>query len=429
MLALIRRAGQSLWLRRNSPEVWLLISNLLSRFLGFWITLLVSRHLGVQALGLYSGVLITASSPTVPISSVLANNATMMATRLEGEGGLWPILRAQRVVLLLGLCLSGLGGAFMLHISGLHTAGFMPGYVVWVAGGGLIAGQLLTQSLLGAFHGADLTLSASRLVSLVTIAAVLSALPVIWGMGLSGLLMQAMLVALVPGVLLSLRAWQKGRGRLQNQLDKALQKEAFALLVKALPSVGATVLNNATNWLACIYLVERHHGQVGLGLVALGLQWMAVMLLPLSSWSARIMRALTLARQAGEDAFWVEVHKQVMKCFLVSLAGGVCVMILIVPIGVIYKIPVNDILGLFFINAVACSISAVSFVYERVFYCSGRQKPWLWFSFVAYAVQLLVTYCMMPATVLAVPLGNLSAIVMLVVSSWWYWRRFRVRTA
>jgi O-antigen/teichoic acid export membrane protein len=429
MLVAIRGGWQALWLRRHSPEVWLLASNLLSRFLGFWVSLLVSRQLGVQALGLYSGILITTASPTTPTSAVLANNATMMATRAGQAGRLWPILLAQRVVLLLCLLVSCAGAYVMLQMSGLHGSELLPAYVVWMAGLGLIGGQLLTQCVLGAFHGADQTLPASRTVSAVTVVAILSAWPVVWAWGMSGLLVQAMLVALVPGGWLAFKAWRLSGGGVGVEPVADLQREASSLLWKALPSVGATVLNNATNWLACIYLVERHHGRVGLGLVALGLQWMAVMLLPLSSWSARIMRALTLAHQGGAQQFWPEVQRQVRKCFLISAAASALVLAAVVPIGLLYKVAVSDIWGIFLINALACALSSVSFVYERVFYCVGQQRPWLWMSFFAYAGQLLVTYLVIPHSVLAVPLGNLFAIVVLIGASWWYWRQDRMRGA
>lgn len=421
-----REGLRKLWLRRNSPEVWLLASNLLSRFLGFFVSLLISRQLGLHALGLYSGVLITATSPTAPLSSAMASNATMMAARQGRAQPLWPLFHAQRWVFAGGLLLSFLGAYAMVSLSGLHGSELASEHVVWVALFGLVAGQLLTQTIVGAHVGADLSLPASQVVSAFTVLAIVLAYPVMSMAGLPGLLLQAMLVALLPGLLLGARARMRAHRAISVDELALKQAESWTLMKQALPSIAATVLNNGTNWLACIYLVEKYHGRLGLGLIAIGLQWMAIMLLPMSSWSGQVMRLLALAHQSGVSDFWREVRTQVRKCLLVSTLAASAVLVCLVPIGMLYKVAVSDILWLFSINAVACALSAISFVYERVFYCLGRQRPWLFFSILAYTSQLLLTFCMIPYSILAVPLGNLFATLMLIMTVTLYLRRLKV---
>jgi hypothetical protein len=76
---------------------------------------------------------------------------------------------------------------------------------------------------------------------------------------------------------------------------------------------------------------------------------------------------------------------------------------------------------------VACVLSSATFVYERVFYCLAHQRPWLWLSFLAYMGQLVLTALCIPYTILAVPLGNLFAIVFLIWSVTIYLKRYRLR--
>lgn len=426
MAKALRGALQLAWHKRRSPEVWLLLSNLLARALGFWVSLLVSRQAGVQALGLYSGVLITTASPTTPMSAVMANNATLMAARHHHDTPLWIILRAHRWPVVVSLLMAGLGCALLFRLSGLHQAESLTTDFVLLVGFGLILGQLLTQLVVGVCHGADLSLPASVLISALTVLAILSALPVLYWLGMPGILAQASLVALLPGVLLGLWLWRKQREAAPPGA-MALEREAGSLALKALPSVAATVLNNATNWIACVYLAERVHGREGLGLVAIGLQWMAVMLLPMTSWSGRVMRALAVAHQGDPMAFWQEVRVQVRKCLLVSAAASTLVACGSVPIAALYKVDAVQLSGLFVINAVAASLAAVNFVYERVFYCLGQQRPWLWVSAAAYLGQVLLTYVLIPYSIWAVAGGNLFAVLVVLVLVSGYMKRLRAQ--
>ena len=76
------------------------------------------------------------------------------------------------------------------------------------------------------------------------------------------------------------------------------------------------------------------------------------------------------------------------------------------------------------INALATVLAGINVVYERVFFCLGTQRPWLFLSILAYAVQLVVTWMLIPHAVQAVAVGNLMASVTVMVGVTWYlWRR------
>lgn len=419
-VAVIRR----LWQQRFSPEAWLLASNLLSRLLGFVVSLLVSRMAGVQALGVYSGLLITAASPTTPVSAVLANNATILSARHHGQVQLRTLLRAQLPVWLLGLLFAAFGCVLMLHASSLLGSASLPwAMVLWVMAG-LVVGQMLTHLVVGLYHGADLSVRASIVSSVTAIIALTSTYPVIQYWGLHGILVQATLVAMVPGLLMCWMAWRDDELITPSSSAVDLRDESRAQFRQAWPNVLATVLNNGANWLACIYLAERFHGHAGLGVVAISLQWMALMQLPVSSWAGRVMRALSLGHAEGANSFGREIGRQVRRCAWVSLAGGVGVVAVAPWVADVYRVDRVTLFWMLAINALATVLAGINVVYERVFFCLGTQRPWLCFSILAYAVQLVVTWMLIPHAIQAVAVGNLMASVAVMVGVTWYlWRR------
>lgn len=428
MMSRVREAWGRIWQKRHSPELWLLASNLLSRLLGFVVSLLVSRLAGVQALGVYSGLLMTGASPSTPMSAVLSNNATMLAVRHHPKVPLARLLRAHGPVFLLSAVLAGGGCAVMLRSSTLMDSGLVSAGAVVLVAAGLVIGQLVTQLVLGLCHGADLSRQASMLVCAVTLLSLALVYPVLHTFGLPGVLWQAMLLALAPGLIIAWR-FGGGGGDADAQLGgAALQAETQQGFRQALPNVAATVVNNATNWVSCIYLAEKFHGHAGLGLVAIGLQWMALMQLPVTSWSGRIMRDLALAKEASHQAFRREIVRQMRKCLLVSGAASVCVLLVSAWVADLYKVDRTLLVQLFAINAVAATLAAVNVVYERAFFCLGSQRPWLLISTGAYVMQLCVTMAVISQSVLAVALGNLVAIaVVLAVVSVYLLKRLKER--
>lgn len=421
------------WLRRlqgfvQSPEAWLLLSNLLSRLLGFVVSLLVSRLAGVSSLGVYSGLLITAASPTTPVSAVLANNATMLSARHHIEVPLRVLLWAQVPAWILGLLFAALSCALMLQMSTLTSSGMLPMIMVLCATAGLIFGQLLTQTVVGLYHGSDLSIRASWVTIVATVSALATAYPVLHFWGLQGIIIQAMCVALLPGLWMCWQAWRERPECTALKSVKELRAESVQQFFNAWPNMLATVLNNGTNWLACIYFAERFHGHVGLGMVAICLQWMALMQLPVSSWGGRVMRSLSLAHQQGTASFSSEIGRQLWRCVWMSFLGGAAVLAVSPWVADLYGVDRSTLLGMLAFSASATVLAGINMVYERVFFCLGTQRPWLWFSGLAYLVQLWVTWSFIPKAIEAVSVGNLMAcMTMSVCVTIYLWRNRYLR--
>ncbi|WP_290868581.1 hypothetical protein [Aquabacterium sp.] len=412
------------WAWRRSPEAWLLASNLGSRLLGFVVSLLMSRLGGVQALGLYSGLLITSASPTTPMSAVLANNATILAARHHASLPMRRLLRAQWGVALASALMSVALCWGMLSVSGLGRSGLLAWHSVMTVAAGMVLGQVLTQTVVGLCHGAALSLQASWVVSAVTLVALLLAYPLIAVWGVAGGLWQAVGVALLPGVLLGLWLWRRaGESEDAQEQAASMAGEARQQWRQAIPNILATVLNNATNWISCIYLAERFHGHAGLGLVAIGLQWMALMQLPLSSWGGRVMRALAVAHGQSAGALGAELVRQFKRCGVVSMGAACLVWAGAGLVADLYKVDRQTLVALFAINAAASALSSVNFVGERVFFCLGSQRPWLLMSVLAYVAQMGLTWVLIPHSILAVALGNLLAIALMAVMVMAWFRR------
>ncbi len=401
----------------HSPSLWLVGSQLLTRLLGFVVSLLISRTAGVASLGLYSSVLISAASLTTPVSQALANSATLMAAR-HAQAGLGH-QAAWRAVLagnarVLGLCgaLALVGPWFLLSRTqaeggeggfGVVSTALLYGTVAVLA-----LGQLLSHFMLGLAHGANRSREASWLTAGVMVLALLSCATVLYRFGLQGALIQAALVVAAPGLLLW---WGVMRRRAAPAVAIADQRaEAHQRFVQAMPNIGSTFINNGTNWLCCIYWVQQHHGNLGVGLVAIGLQWMAVMQLPVGSWGGRIVHALATSSAQGPAELLAEMGRQVRRCLLVSLFMGLGVMLVSPWIADLYNADRQMLIGLLAINAAASTLAGATYVYERVFFCLDNQRMWLLVSMGAYLVQMVFTVVTIAYSLYAVALGNLLAI-------------------
>ncbi|MEK8085786.1 hypothetical protein WNB94_05185 [Aquabacterium sp. A3] len=416
MISAAKHLVSAAWHRRWSPELWLLASNLLGRLLGFVVSLLVSRILGVQALGMYSGLLITTASPTSPMASALANNATMMGARGASPDFCWRLVRAHFGTLLLSAFAAFAGCLTMMQAVGLHDSVGLDWALVVSVSAMLVLGQLLTPFVMGLAHGVNASRRAAMWSLAWTLTALLLAYSLITTVGLSGVLWLAAGAGVLPAMSLLVWMWWRGRNsEIGSASDHELRGQAKQQFRRAIPSIAATVLNNATNWLACIYLAEASHGAAGVGLVAIGLQWMALMLLPLTSWNGRVMRALTIGQSEGAQAFGEAVRAQTVRCMLVTLATSFLVAVVTPWVADLYRVDKYLLWGLMTVNAVAATLFAVNFVFERACFCLSIQRVWLMASMAAYAVQLIFTFYFIAESILVVAIGNLLAITTLLL--------------
>lgn len=403
----------------GSPAVWLYASQLLARGYGFLVTLAIARLCGQASVGGYSALLITCSSPTAPMAMAMANSSTLMATEHGQALGMSRILRANAQGLVISAVAAGLGVALLLWVSGLdHVPGIPVGFQL-VAVLGLIAGLLLGPVVMGMAHGMGLSTPAAKLVCAVQFLGVLAVYPMVYMGGLAAAFGLTVLVTMGPVLVAVL-----GRSSVRGPVDRSrLRQEARQRLRQALPNVLSTVLNNVTNWLACIYLANRFHGHGGVALVAISLQWLALVQLPVSSYSGRLMYDLAVANQKGRVELYVAMRRAVLLC-----AGITAVMTLLVGVASpwiadLYRINRESFVFLVVMGGGAATLSGFTLVYERVFFCLNSQRPWLLFSTLAYLCQLALTFALIPHSILAVPLGNAVGVGVLALGVHVYLKR------
>ena len=73
---------------RQSTNLMLVLAGLMQRGFGFLATLVLARLAGIESVGLYTGLQISASAITSPVSVPMANSATLVTARHLGHSGL-----------------------------------------------------------------------------------------------------------------------------------------------------------------------------------------------------------------------------------------------------------------------------------------------------------------------------------------------------
>ncbi len=406
----------------QSPAVWLYASQLLARGYGFLITLAIARLCGQASVGGYSAMLITCSSPTAPMALAMANSTSLMATEHGHAQGMQSILWANARNLVISGLVAGMGVALLLWASGLgHVPGVAPGFQ-WLAAMGLVVGMLLAPVTMGMAHGMGLSRSAAQIVSGVQFMGMLAVYPmVLWG-GVTAALGLTAVVTMGP-LLVGLLG-RRPNGAARSEVPRAaLRQEAAQRFRQALPNVLSTVINNATNWLACIYLANRFHGHDGVAAVAISLQWLALVQLPVSSYSGRLMYDLGVANQSSRLALAAAMKRAALLCVGVTAAMTVLIGAVSPFIADLYKLDRETFVSLLVVGGGAATLSGFTVVYERVFFCLSSQRPWLLLSTLAYLCQLALTFVLIPHSILAVPIGNAVGVGLLAVGVYVYLKR------
>lgn len=415
------------WSRRGSEDVLLVGANLAARALGFLVSLLLSRQVGVAGLGAYSSILITSASATTPMSVALANHGTLMTTNHAApERRALRVMRAQAAWWALTAVVGVAACHAMLWPTVHQEQGLLPAWGLWLAATLLAAGQLLTQWMAGVMHGASRSRSVALISSGLMLACALAAYPVIRTWGLAGAMVLAVVSIVGPGVghlaLLLVAASTSAPAPMEDAA--ALRREAWRRLRQSLPSSSTSLLNTGTNWVCTIYLVHRLQGFEGVGILAIALQWSTLMQLAFSSWGGKILHALSGSQDSeGAAGLQREMREQVRRCVKVALASSIVIVLAGPAIALLYKVDIATLTGLLMINAVAAVLSGANYVYERVFFMLESQRAWLGFSALAYAVQLLVTVLALQWSVLGVALGNAVACAITLVAVRWHLMR------
>lgn len=414
----MKRAQRSFFVVLQSPRVWMLLGALLTRAAGFITSFALARFVGAEALGIYAATVNTASSVVSPFSGVMANNATVMASAAvrSGDQAFALAARANMAVALalaaVSLCVFGLLASASLS-AGIDRAG----YWVIVGGASVVIGQVSAAVLQGFHHGAGRFIAVSRAYAVVAVLAVLGLGPALWFGGLQGALGLLVAFSLGPvalmahGVLFSCG----GRGAIPSET----WREVFRRLRACIPSIGATAVNAAVNWLCAIFLVQQAHGLEGVAVVAVALQWTTLVLMPATSWGGVTLKSLSEALHSGEPNALRTTMLDLMKKNVVAtlmLGGGVAALASVLANA--YGLVEAGLGGLLVFCALGASVASLNNVFERLLLCLDKQHYWFLFSSAGYVVQLLLTYALIDQGMLVFAAGVLSASLTLNVLCW-----------
>lgn len=398
----------------------LVLANLGSRGFGFLISLALARTAGIGMLGAYSSLQISSSSPTTPLSLPLANSATLMAAEHTATHGLNAVAAAHRRILML-LALLVVGGGCGLVALANKADGSPIGLGLSLLMVGLLAlAQLLTQFAVGLYHGAQRGLDCAVAIGGTMALGIVLCVPVVWCFGVTGALVLATFTAAGPGLWLLLKL-KPGPAKVSSAAaGAALRREAVARLRQALPSVVSTVIRNGTTWFCCIYLAQVHHGHEGVGLVTIGLQWIMLMQLPISSWGGRIVSDLGEASLKSPTDFQGRLWKWARKSVLVTAVLGTLVALCSPGVAFLYKADPWSMAALMSINALASTLAASTYVYERAAFCLHKQRAWLWLSGGADAVQIVFTLLLAPYSLFFIVAGPVVSTSLLMLGARWF---------
>lgn len=400
----------------RGPRFWMLFSMLCARGVGFVMSFALARLAGAQGLGTYTTVLNTASAVSSPVAQVLANNATMSTARAHADSA--TAFRSHaRGHLLLGVSVSLPACLLLLWL--LQPAASEVSPTLWllmlVAGSSVACGQIMAGIIQGVYQGAGHFLTTARVTALVAAGMGMLAIPAVWWGGIHGAFLVASLVALLPALLLALGLFWPGGlaadgGPTQSGSTRTSLRDAFRLLWRGLPSVGATAVNSAVNWLCTIYLVRGEHGMAGIGLVAVATQWSTLLLLPATSWGGLTLKALTdsVASRNAQQVRAVLRH-QVKRNLATTGAMAIGLCLLSGVIAHAYGLANTDLWLLFCINAAAATVAAANNVFERLLVCLDAQPRWFMQSVAAFGVQVIFTAALIHQGVVVVAIGVLLA--------------------
>ncbi|TXI98704.1 MAG: hypothetical protein E6Q31_08560 [Aquabacterium sp.] len=416
-----------MWGRLRSINVLLVLANLASRAFGFLVSLLLARMAGVQVLGAYSSLQISSSAPTSPMSLPLANSATIIASAHAPGLGLLGVLRAYIPVLWPASLLALFGGALLVWLG--HGAG--SGASVLTLRASLLTvvvlavAQLWSQVLQGLFHGAGRSLECAQAIAGTMVTAIVLCGPVVLWFGIQGALVLAVWAAAGPAVWLCWRLRLDGSGLTLPASHQQVSEDVWRQVRISLPSVVSTVIRNGTSWFCCIYLARLHFGEGGVGLVTIGLQWMMLMQLPVSSWGGRMVSEMAEAQREGQTALRGAQRHWLRKSGWVTAVVSAGVLVCTPALAWLYRLDTAALWWLLLINSVGSCLAALAYVQERIAFCIREQRAWMLLSLGADVVQLLMTLMWASVSVYVIPLGSVVSSALLLLGAQYYLSRCR----
>lgn len=406
--------------RARSADFLLVIANLFQRGFGFLASLAIARISGMEAVGLYTSLQITSSTPTTPLSMPLANSANLVSSERASSVRLRALFDAHVPVLLLFGLIAASSSAALLGWAHGSTQSWtlLPASMAFLAVILLSWGQLLSQLASGIYHGAHQAMTVARITATVTGTVMLLCIPVAWSAGMPGVLTLSVVAALAPGLLLMGRAFLNHPSPIPRDTDAAaLRQDATQGVKHAMPSVLSTVIRNGVSWLCAIYIAQQHHGAAGMGLITIGLQWMGMMQLPVGSWGGRIVAEFANPANASDQ-------RDKLRRWLIQCMGTTALIALIVAlaspwIAGLYRADVQTMSVLLMINGMVSVIMAGTYVQERVAFCQGKQRQWLFLSLGADSVQVLLTLLFAAHSIWVIAAGSLASALLVLIGAHW----------
>lgn len=406
------------------------LSALLMRGSGFLASFMVARWVGPSALGVYSATVNTAGAVVQPVLGAVSNGSTLSAGASVRDLGLRRLLKAYLGWIGLALLVLTLVLYQSMKVSDLLDPGAHPGLqlssvLLIMAGAAVMGGTLLTAAASGLLAGAGQFLPLAKVLSVAAALLMLLSYPAVaWG-GLNGALVLAAFTACLPALLAVGLVHRLGRELPGSQQpDGSAWRESRRHLVASSPSVVAWSLNSAVNWACTIYLVQASYGAEGVAVVAVGTQWLTLMLMPVTSWGAMVLKELLVAREARDHrpVGWRVVSRLVWRNLAVTAVVTIVVGVLAGLIARAYGLKAQGLQVILWVNTLSALTAAITNVLERLFVCEERQVDWMVISALGLAVQLAVTWAVIDLGLWVVPAGAVLANVVIGMFAL-FWRR------
>ena len=414
---------QTLW---GHERLWLILSMLSVRAVGFLTSLMISRWGGPAALGVYAAVVNVAGATVAQVAQVMQNNAAIMA---GGAGTQRAGLVRAHLLPLLCMVVAALAVFGLLAPgSGLSSMDAGTTAMVWLAAASVIVAQLAGGVATGLNQGVGQFVAPARAAVLAAGTVVLVSLGLIIRGGLYGGLISLILnswATPVIGLLLFLRPGMAGAQPATVAGDERDDEpmgphRVWGALWQSAPAVGTAVLTAGCAWFCGVYLVNRLHGVAGVGMNAVGIQWSTIMLVPATSWAGIVFKRLMDA-QADPQAVMRKVHLGLIgRNLLVTAALALTVAACGSLIAGLYKLPAVQLWPVLMAMGCYAMLVSINGVTERLLYVRGQQFPWLLITLCGCLVQVGTCLVMLPRGLYGQGLGLAASELSILILSWFF---------
>jgi O-antigen/teichoic acid export membrane protein len=381
----------------QGPRAWLLLAMLLSRAGGFITSLVLARTVGTAALGTYATIMNTASPLVAPASQAMVNTTTVMASEQQERSTLRSLWQVQALFSLGALGLVLPIALWLLSRAVEQTAANPMPWLLAVAGiFAVVVGQLATPLVSALLHGEGRFRAAGQWAALVSIVTLCAVVPIIQHWGLAGALSLAAVSAALGWLLPSIDLLR--RHHHDQVLPRSALIRAYAVrLREAFPSIAGVLLNGGVNWLCTVYLIQRHWGAEGVGMLSIGLQWSTLMLIPATSWGGITLQSLATSHRTRDRATLLAA----IRAQLLRNAGVTAMIALLVAMSShalerLYGVNEGSLWPILAVFSAAAVTASINNVFERLWWVGNRQRIWFAWTLSSLALQLIFTLIFLP---------------------------------